>query len=68
MYDYSSSIMQDAKVLVGFIICSGFATVNQWLDGDLNPGCLRRGQRVALAVWLSGKVFAYFKKLKTPQF
>lgn len=42
--------MEEAKVQVGFIICSGFATANQWLDGDLKPGHLRRGQRMALAV------------------
>lgn len=64
MYDYTSSIIEEVKVQVGFIICPGFATVNQCLDVVLNPGHLRRGQRVALAVWLSGKAFAYFKELK----
>lgn len=57
--------MEEAKVQVGFIICSGFATANQWLDGDLKPGHLRRGQRMVLAVWLNGKAFAYFKN-KSP--
>lgn len=68
MYDYTSSIIEEVKVQVGFIICPGFSTVNQCLGGVLNPGHLKRGQRVAMAVWLSGKAFAYFKELKYPHF
>lgn len=38
----SLSIMEEVKIHVGLIIYSGFATVNEWLDGDLNLGHLRR--------------------------